>query len=42
MTDSCEHCVVKGDVEICKKTGCPTVNSWIVKELLKRIKELEE
>ena len=42
MKDYCEHCVCRGDIVECTGTGCPVANSWVVKLLLAKVKELED
>ena len=38
--DACQHCKVKGDFEVCKKTTCNLHESWYAKEMDKKIQEL--
>lgn len=40
--DDCGQCSCRGRIADCKSSGCPTFDSWIVKELLREIEELKE
>ena len=41
MSDSCKHCIVRGDIKACVATPCNTHDSWYAKQLQERIRELE-
>ena len=39
--DQCEHCEVRGFLEVCEKTDCPNHEMWYAKELNRIIYKLE-
>lgn len=39
--DECKHCTVRGDLQKCLETKCNHHESWMVKELKKKIKRFE-
>ena len=40
--DQCEHCEVRGFLEVCEKTDCPNHEMWYAKELNLIIWKLEK
>lgn len=41
MSDRCEYCRVRGDIEKCEATPCGNRESWYVRELQKKLAEAE-
>ena len=37
MSDQCQHCIVRGDLEKCLKTECHQHEDWWAIEILKRL-----
>ena len=41
MSDSCKHCIVRGDIKACAATPCNTHDSWYAQQLQRRTRKLE-
>lgn len=42
MSDTCKHCLVRGDIAMCKKEPCHTHESWYAQQLQAEIERLRE
>jgi len=41
MTDQCNNCLLKGDLESCQADGCFHHENWYARQMQARAKELE-
>ena len=39
MSDQCQHCTVRGEIERCRKTGCNHHETWYALEIERELAE---
>ena len=42
MTDQCKHCILRGDIEICKATECSHHENWYAVQQQSEIDQLKQ